>query len=125
MSMEQLIGKTREEKRLVSKQDTAKAMGSGDLDVYATPAMVAFMEYTAKELIKPALEEHETTVGTKIDVRHLKPTNISKEVRAVATITKVEERKITLKVEVFEEDMLIGTGLHQRFIVDKNTFGQN
>ena len=125
MVKDQLIGRTREEIRKVSQDDTAKAMGSGDIDVYATPAMVAFMEYTAKELIKPALEEQETTVGVRIDVRHLKPTNISKEVRAVATITKVEERKITLKVEVFEEDMLIGTGLHQRFIVDKNTFGRN
>ncbi len=125
MVKDQLIGRTREEIRKVSQDDTAKAMGSGDIDVYATPAMVAFMEYTAKELIKPALEEQETTVGVRIDVRHLKPTPVSKEVRAKATITQVEGRKITLKVDVFQGDVLVGTCLHERFVVDKNTFGRN
>ncbi len=125
MSRDKLIGKTREEKRKVSQLDTAQIMGSGDLDVYATPAMVAFMEFTSKELIKEALEENETSVGIRIDARHLKPTNVGAEIRAVATVTKVDDKKITLKVDVFEGDTLIGTCLHERFIVDKYTFGQN
>lgn len=124
MAREQVLGHSREEKRIVLQEDTAKVMGSGDLDVYATPAMVAFMEYTSKELLKEILKENETTVGIRMDVRHLKPTNIGSDIRAVATATQVDEGKITLQVDVFEKDVLIGTGLHVRFIVDKNTFGQ-
>ncbi len=125
MSKEMLIGKSREDQRTVSSSDSAKIMGSGDLDVYATPAMVAFMEYTAKELLREVLEDNETTVGIRMDVRHLKPTNINREVRTKATVTKVDDRKITLKIDVFEGEILIGTGVHERFIVDKNTFGRN
>lgn len=125
MSREQLIGKTREEKRTVSQLDTAQIMGSGDVDVYATPAMVAFMEHVSKELVKEVLEENETTVGIRIDVRHLKPTNVGKSIKAEATVNKVDDKKITLKVDVFEEDTLIGTCLHERFIVNKHTFAQN
>ncbi len=125
MSRDKLIGKTREEKRKVSQLETAQIMGSGDLDVYATPAMVAFMEFTSKELIKEALQENETSVGIRIDARHLKPTNVGAEIRAVAAVNKVDDKKITLKVDVFEGNTLIGTCLHERFIVDKHTFGQN
>ncbi len=125
MSRDKLIGKTREDQRIVSQLDSAQIMGSGDLDVYATPAMVAFMEYTSKELIKDVLQENETSVGIRIDVRHLKPTNVGKEIRAVATVNKVDDKKITLKVDVFEGDTLIGTCLHERYIVDKYSFGQN
>lgn len=122
MYKEQLIGKSREDRRTVTPLDTARIMGSGDLDVYATPAMVAFMEYTAKELIKVALKDSETTVGVRMDVRHLKPTRIDMEIRSEATVTKVDDKKITLKVDVFEGELLIGTSIHERFIVDKKTF---
>lgn len=122
MLKEQLIGKSREDRRMVKPLDTAKAMGSGDLDVYATPAMVAFMEYTAKELLKDALKVSETSVGIRMDIRHLKPTGIDMNIKSEATVTKVDDRKVTFKVDVFEGDVLIGTSIHIRFIVDKKAF---
>lgn len=116
------IGIIREDKRIVNQEDTALAMKSGDLSVYATPALVAYLEYTAKELVRKYLEDNETTVGIKMDVNHIKASKVGASIHSKAEVIKVEGKKITFKVEAYEGGTLIGFGTHERFVVDKLKF---
>ena len=116
------IGILREDKRIVNQEDTAVAMKSGDLSVYATPALVAYLEYTAKELVRKYLEDNETTVGIKMDVNHIKASKVGASIHSKAEVIKAEGKKITFKVEAYEGGTLIGFGTHERFVVDKLKF---
>lgn len=116
------VGIIREDKRTVGQEDTAVAMQSGDISVYATPALVAFLEYTAKELIRKYLDDNETTVGIKMDINHIKASKVGVAIRSKAEVIKVDGKKITFKVEAFEGETLIGFGTHERFVVDKIKF---
>lgn len=122
MDNETIIGMTKEETRVVEPRDTAEAMGSGDLPVYATPALVAFMEHTAKELVKPLLGPSETTVGTRMDIRHLKATKVGHVVRTRASLTGADGRKLQFRIEAFQGDTLIGEAEHERYRVDIQKF---
>ena len=101
---------------------TAIAMGSGDLPVLATPAMMALMENAAMLAVAPHLPEGCTTVGGHIAASHVKPSKPGEAVTATATITRVDGKKIEFKVEAHCGDMLLGEGTHLRFIVDKEKF---
>lgn len=116
------VGIIREDQRVVEEENTALAMGSGDLSVYATPALVAFVEYTAKELARKFLDESETTVGIKMDVNHIKASKVGAAIHSKAEIIEVDGKKIKFKVEAYDGGTLIGFGTHERFIVDKNKF---
>lgn len=107
---------------VVSESNTAAYIGSGDLAVFATPAMVALMENAAMLAVAPKLEDGQTTVGSAIDITHVKPTPIGGKVVAVATLTTVEGRKLTFKVEARDEQGTIGEGEHVRYIVDRERF---
>lgn len=109
---------------VVSSENTAIALGSGDLEVFATPAMVALMENAAMKAVAPTLDEGATSVGTQISVSHIKASGIGATIIAGATITAVEGRKITLTVEAREDGVLIGEGQHTRFVVDREKFMQ-
>lgn len=106
----------------VTEALTAKAMGSGDLPVLATPAMMALMENAAMTAIAPELPEGSTTVGGHIESSHLKPTPVGAEVKAEATLTKVDGRKLYFTVKAMQGDTVIGEGTHLRFIVDREKF---
>lgn len=106
----------------VTKALTAKAMGSGDLPVLATPAMMALMENAAMTAVAPELPEGSTTVGGHIESSHLKPTPVGAEVKAEATLTKVDGRKLYFTVKAMQGDTIIGEGTHLRFIVDREKF---
>ena len=101
---------------------TAAAMGSGDLNVLATPALVALMEKAAMTAAARNLPPSDTTVGAYISTSHLKPTAVGHTVRARATITAVENRKITFHVAAYEGDELVGEGEHVRYVVDRERF---
>ena len=107
---------------VVSELLTAKAMGSGVLDVYATPAMIALMEQTAAESVEMLLEEGCTTVGTKISVEHLAATPVGMRVYCKSELVAVEGRKLVFSVEVYDESGLIGKGDHERFIILSERF---
>ena len=111
-----------EESRIVGKEDTAEFHGSGDLPVYATPSMVALMEYAAKELVKPLLAEGETTVGTRMEISHLKATPVGNEVRAKATLREIRGRKVSFTIEAYDGETLIGQAVHERAVVDRERF---
>ena len=82
----------------VNSTNTALALGSGDMEVFATPALVALMENAAMNAVKPVLPEGSTTVGAMIQTSHLKPSGLNEEVTATAELTEIEGRKLTFKV---------------------------
>ena len=117
-----LPGLTAEHKHLVVETDTASHWGSGGVDVFSTPALVGLMESAAVIALFGALPEGQTTVGTRIDVRHLAATPIGMQVRAIATLTTVEGRKLTFTIQAWDEAELIGEAVHERFIIDLSKF---
>ena len=116
------IGKKFEIKILVSENDTAKAVGSGTLEVLATPRMIALMEEAAYKCIADDLEEGTSSVGTLMSVEHLSATPVGMEAYAVAKVSAVEGRKVSFTVEAYDEKGIIGKGTHDRFIVFSEKF---
>ena len=106
----------------VKEELSALSMGSGDLKVYATPAMVALMEEAASKCIANLVGEGNGTVGTALNIQHISPTPIGMKVRAIATVTAVEGRKVTFEVEAYDEKERIGFGTHERFIINSEKF---
>ena len=106
----------------VSAGNTAAAMGSGDLDVFATPAMVALMENAAMKAVADALPEGSTTVGAEMNVTHIKPSGLGAEITATAVLTGVEGRKLTFNVGARDAEGMIGEGVHVRYVVDREKF---
>lgn len=102
--------------------NTARAMGSGDMDVFATPAMVALMENAAALAVAEALPEGSTTVGALVNVSHVRPSALGDTVSARAELTVVEGRKLTFCVEAYDSKGPIGEGGHVRYVVDREKF---
>ena len=105
----------------MTPQNTAAALGSGDMPVFATPAMVALMENAAMLAVAGALPGGHS-VGAEMNVTHIKPSGLGTEVIASAVVTEVDERKITFTVGARDAEGLIGEGTHVRFVVDRARF---
>ena len=101
---------------------TAIEMGSGDMPVLATPAMMALMENAAMLAVADELPEGCTTVGGHIESSHLKPSKIGDKVAATGEVTKVDDKKIAFKINAYSGDVCLGEGTHLRFIVDRERF---
>jgi predicted thioesterase len=101
---------------------TAIAMGSGDMPVLATPAMMALMENAAMLAVADHLPEGCTTVGGHISASHFKPSKLGDTVTATATVTRIDGKKIEFTIQAHCGDILLGEGMHLRFIVDKEKF---
>lgn len=108
--------------KVVSEEMTAVAMGSGTLRVLATPAMIALIEEAAWRCVSNELDEGSSTVGTLLNVEHLAPTPVGMKVKAEATLTEVDGRRLAFDVYVTDEKGLIGRGKHERFIVFSEKF---
>lgn len=106
----------------VSEGNTAEFIGSGDMAVLATPAMVALMENAAMLAVASKIEPSETTVGSMITTTHLKPSKVGANVLAEAELTAIEGRKLTFKVRAYDGETLIGEGDHVRFVVNREKF---
>lgn len=106
----------------VSSENTAKAIGSGDMEVFATPAMIALMENAAMLAVAAGLPEGSSTVGSEMNVTHIKPSGLGAEITATAVLTSVEGRKLTFNVGASDSDGMIGEGTHVRYIVDRERF---
>ena len=106
----------------VTQEKSALAMGSGNLMVFATPALVALMENAAMNAVAPCLPDGSTTVGSEINVTHTKPTGIGATVSATAELLSVDGRKLLFKVAAHDGVGLIGEGTHVRFVVDVERF---
>lgn len=106
----------------VTGENTAKTMGSGTLDVFATPAMIALMENTAYRSIADELELQEATVGTKMHVSHVAATPLGMKVRCETELIQINGRALTFLVRAYDEAGLIGEGEHERFIINEDKF---
>ncbi len=122
MNLEKIINKTFELKETVEYKHTAKSYGSGGIEVYATPAMVALMEGAALNLVQPNLDDGLTTVGIKLEVDHVSATGVGDEVRAVAKLTKTQDRKLCFEIEAYDSKGIIGKCYHERFIINEEKF---
>ena len=110
----------------VTSENTAKTMGSGTLDVFATPALVALAEKTCWMSVSAALDEGCGTVGTRLELEHSAPTPVGMTVRATATVTGVSEngKLITFRVEASDDWGPIGEGTHTRAVIANDRFLQ-
>ena len=116
------IGLSHTSSLVVGKEHLALHLGSGDMEVLGTPAMMALMENAAMRAVINHLPEGCSTVGGQIESSHLKPTAPGKTVTARATLIALEGRKLTFDIEAHDEEGLIGQGTHLRFIVDREKF---
>ena len=106
----------------VTEENTAAAMGSGLLPVFATPAMLALMEQAAASSVQPFLREGEGTVGTRLEVSHLAATPVGLTVRAESELIQVDRRRLVFTVRAWAGEELIGEGRHERFIIQNQRF---
>lgn len=106
----------------VSAANTALTIGSGDMEVFATPAMVALMENAAMKAVAPHLPEGSTTVGAMMETSHIKPSALGETVNAEAILEEIDGRKLTFKVTASDSKGTIGEGKHIRYIVDRERF---
>lgn len=120
------IGTTYTAEKTVTTDMTAKAVGSGGLEVFGTPFMMGLMEYAAMQCVQPELPEGKGTVGVDIASSHLAPTPVGMKVSATAEVTGVSAngKMITFKVTASDEDGLIGEGTHTRAVIDNARFLQ-
>ena len=116
------IGMKHTETEIVTESNTAATVGSGLLPVYATPAMIALMEKCASACVAPALEAGKTSVGTMLNVKHVSASPVGMHITCTATLTEIDGRRLTCRVEASDEAGLIGEGTHERFVVDSERF---
>ena len=106
----------------VTPERCAGAVGSGELDVFATPAMIALIEETAWRSVAPELEPGQGTVGTALDVRHLSATPVGLRVRCETELTELDRRRLVFTVKVYDPFGLVGEGTHERFVIQYEKF---
>ena len=111
-----------EQSVLVTAANTAKTMGSGTLDVFATPALVALAEKTCWTSVAAALDEGCGTVGTRLELEYSAPTPVGMTVTCESELTAVEGRKLVFKVSLHDEKGPVGGGVHERFIINNAKF---
>ena len=120
--MELKPGITNKTETIVTKELCANAWGSGGLEVYATPAMIALMENTAWASVEPCMEEGRSTVGTKLDVSHLSASPVGARITCESELVEIDGRRLVFKVSASDDAGLIGEGMHERFIINTEKF---
>lgn len=120
--MELKLGIKGKQMLMVDEDNTAAAMGSGLLPVFATPSMIAMMEAAAMNSVSLCIDTGDATVGTMISVKHLSATPIGMVVRAESELIGIDGRRLTFSVKAYDECGLIGKGTHERFIVHSEPF---
>ena len=107
---------------VVDSTNTAKFAGSGELEVFSTPAMVALMEQAAQSSVAPYLDDGQGTVGTKLSISHDAATPLGMKVWAESVLTEIDGRRLVFEVRAYDEAGLIGQGTHERFIIRNERF---
>jgi predicted thioesterase len=118
------VGMTHEMRLKTGPEHSAQKFYSKVPDVFGTPFLGGLFEGVSADLMAPHLGPGETSVGISMNLKHTAPTPLGMEVRAVTEITQVEGRKITFKIEAFDEKEKIGEAVHERFIINSEKFNQ-
>lgn len=116
------LGLTHTSVLIVEEQHTAAAVGSGDMQVLATPIMLALMENAALLAVDQDIPAEQATVGGYIKSTHLKPSPVGAEITATAELVEMDGRKLTFHVVAMQGETVIGEGEHIRYIVDRDRF---
>lgn len=118
------VGMSYEIKRPVTEKDTAAKAASGAVEVFATPIMIAWMEEASLHLAQKELDEGFTTVGTEVNIKHLKGSLVGTEMKVISTLKEIDRKRLVFDVAVYEEEgnILVGEGTHTRFIIDTAKF---
>lgn len=116
------VGLKGKEQVIVSLSKSAKEMGSGSLEVFATPSLVALMEAASVNCIYSHLEQGKTTVGTSVNVKHTSATPLGMTVFAESELCEIDGKRLVFKVTAYDKTGVIGTGTHERVIVDTERF---
>ena len=122
MEYDILKGLFHSETLVVEHKDTAAVYGSGALEVFATPAMIALMEKTCLESVSCKIGEGNTTVGIAVNIKHLKASPVGAVIRCDAKLVEVDRKRLVFEVKCYDGETLIGEGLHERFVVDSEKF---
>ena len=116
------IGIAGKPETVVTDRLTAREIGSGELPVYATPALIALVEETAWKSVAGELETGQGTVGTKVDISHIAATPVGRKVRCAAALVEVDRRRLVFSVKVFDETGKVAEGTHERFVIENEKF---
>lgn len=108
--------------RTVTPEMTARVMGSGTLDVFATPAMIALIEETAWKSVSNHLDDGQATVGTNLKIEHIAPTPVGMKVTCNTELIEVDGRRLVFNVSVSDDKGEVGRGTHERFIINEKKF---
>ena len=111
------VGRSLELEKLVTAELTADRFGNPGVQVFATPALIAFLEETAIRCVEPTLEEDQATVGTRIDVQHLAATPVGMKVFSQVELVEIDRRRLLFRFEARDERERIAAGSHERFII--------
>mgnify|MGYP003513441467 FL=1 len=114
-----------EEKEIVNANNVATVVGSGSVEVFATPAMIALMEKTANNSLRNYLPEDCVSVGVEINTKHIKASAIGKEIVCKSELIKVDGKKLFFNISAYEGEDLIGQASHTRVVVNKEKFLNN
>jgi len=106
----------------VTPEVTADRIGSGLVQVFATPMMIALVERTCNESVVPHLEAGQGTVGTHIDISHCAATPVGMRVWCDSELVEIDRRRLLFRVKAYDECGLIGEGTHERFVIDTAKF---
>lgn len=112
------VGTTGCQRLLVTPETAIDFIGNEQARVLSTPHMIAWMEWAAREAIRPWLDENEDSLGTVVEVRHLAATPVGMSVEFTATVEEVRGRRVRFRVEARDEKELVGEGYHERFVAD-------
>ena len=118
------VGLTFKKDYLIKQEHAARHVGSGNVAVLSTPSMVGFMENAAMECVKPKLAQGQITVGSAINIKHLCPVPTGEKLTVTAQLIDIDKEKLTFKVRAKWRNEVIGEGLHERFIVNREKFLQ-
>jgi fluoroacetyl-CoA thioesterase len=119
---QECVGLIREDQQVVTKERTALHIGSGSLGVYATPAMLAFVEVTCRDLLDDLLDQTQSSVGTSVELKHLAPTPEGEMVNVRVEIVSIDGSLVNFEIRLWDKIEKIGEARHTRAVIDVQRF---
>lgn len=122
MDVSRAVGTSGSFTRTVMSHMSARSVGSGDMEVLSTPWMIAMMESASREIVQGFLPTGYTTVGTRVDVRHSSPLPVGALITVTSRLVEARDRKMIFEVAALSGNASIGSGTHERALVNTERF---